>query len=102
MSDAYYQHMDGGVYRFISHAKSAEDGEVLAVYEHLYPFEKSIWVRDSNQFFLRFAPITVDDVMEILKKDKLEFQGEIETNKRQRRAREAATAMSKVKVPNQE
>ena len=34
-----FRHADGGVYRFVTTAKHAEDGTQMMVYHHIWPFE---------------------------------------------------------------
>lgn len=64
---ATHVHYKGGIYRVIGTAKHTETEEKLVVYEHLFPHEKSLFVRPEAMFYgtledgsLRFAPIKPD------------------------------------------
>jgi hypothetical protein len=63
---ASHRHYKGGLYRVLGEAKHSETGEILVVYEHLWPRERSLWVRPASMYYenlddgrLRFEPISV-------------------------------------------
>lgn len=80
-----FQHVDGGYYRFIVCAYSSEDQSEKVVYEHVWPFEPSVWERPVTEFMAKFAPITADALTRALSQNRLEVQEEISKNKAQRR-----------------
>lgn len=57
--DATHQHFKGGLYRVIGILYDSETGEqarnangdVLMVYEHLYPHERRFWSRSFTDFY---------------------------------------------------
>lgn len=57
--DATHQHFKGGLYRYVGHLKDADTGEAVLgkdglpriVYQHVYPHERELWVRDHGEFF---------------------------------------------------
>lgn len=86
MSEQYFRHVDGGLYRFVSHARSADtDGEVV-VYEHLWPFNQSLWVRNRPDFEARFTPTDEMTVKRAMKQDRNEAQAQVNAAKAARRA----------------
>lgn len=63
MSSKFYRHRYGGIYQHIYSGKSTVDASDVEVYMHLWPFEHSIWVRPSDQFWDgRFAEISFNEV----------------------------------------
>lgn len=56
---ATHQHYKGGLYRLLGPVRDADTGEPLlgqdglprVVYQHLYPHEPGLWVRDRTEFF---------------------------------------------------
>lgn len=66
--EATHQHKKGGLYRFMGLVRDADtgglalhqSGDVLVVYEHLYPHEQGFWLRRSDEFndgrFRRLKP----------------------------------------------
>jgi len=63
-ADATHRHYKGGYYRFVSEAKHTETGEVMVVYEHVWPHARSMFVRPAELFYgrlanggMRFAPL---------------------------------------------
>lgn len=45
-----YRHKKGGVYRKIGEGRHADDGSAVVIYEHLWPHERGLWVRDKAEF----------------------------------------------------
>lgn len=85
----YYQHQDGGLYRFYCITKSAEDLKESVTYEHIWPFTPEFWSRKKEEFFDgRFKPISATTARKLKSKPQLDFQKEITENKRLRRIRE--------------
>lgn len=86
MSEQYFRHIDGGIYRFVAHARSADtDGEAV-IYEHLWPFDQSLWVRNRRDFEIRFKAIDEVAVRRAMKHDRVEAQAAVTAAKTARRA----------------
>lgn len=51
------QHVDGGFYRFEKMVRSADDLSVVAIYNHVWPFEPGSWSRSAEEFLSRFTPV---------------------------------------------
>lgn len=47
---ATHQHYKGGLYRVIGTALHSETRERMTVYEHLWPLDRSLWVRPADMF----------------------------------------------------
>jgi hypothetical protein len=47
---ALYRHKKGGVYRKLYEGRHADDGSAVVIYEHLWPHERGIWVRNKAEF----------------------------------------------------
>ena len=88
MSEKYFRHVDGGLYRFVAYARSADDTGELVVYEHLWPFEQGLWVRRRAEFERRFAPTDEMTVKRSMKQDRSEAQAQVNKAKAERRAAE--------------
>ncbi len=86
MSDRYFRHLDGGLYRFVAHARSADDESDVVVYEHLWPFDQSLWVRKRSEFESRFAATDEMHVKRAMKQDRIEAQAQVKAAKAARRA----------------
>lgn len=63
---ATHRHYKGGLYRVLGEATHSETGDILVVYEHLWPHEQSLWVRPAAMYHerlsdgrLRFAPVSM-------------------------------------------
>lgn len=91
-----YQHVDGGVYSFMCIVKDANTGEQMAVYCHLWPFDRHGYTRPLAEFNLRFRRI---QRWELLKDgpirkfrdmDRKDAQFIVTMNKRRRKAAEAS------------
>ncbi|PHV09846.1 DUF1653 domain-containing protein [Chitinimonas sp. BJB300] len=89
MSDRYYRHMDGGLYRFVADAMSADTGNPVIVYEHLWPFIAGLWVRDREEFLARFQPIDANEVTTAQQGDRTIAQAAVNNAKAIRRAAKA-------------
>jgi hypothetical protein len=90
-----FQHIDGGIYRFLCEVRNADTGEQMAVYRHLWPFEYGAFTRPMKDFNLRFRPIERWEILQggpIRKFRDLE-RGQarfiVTMNKRRRKAAEA-------------
>jgi hypothetical protein len=82
----YFRHLDGGIYRFVEYARSADtDGDVV-IYEHLWPFEQSLWVRNRADFESRFTPVDEVTVKRAFKQERVAAQAQVNAAKAARRA----------------
>lgn len=89
MSDRFYRHLDGGLYRFVADARSADtDGEVI-IYEHLWPFEPGLWVRERTDFLARFQPVDAATVAAAQQTERSAAQAAVNAAKAKRRAAKA-------------
>jgi len=86
MTEKYYRHVDGGLYRFVSHARSADSEGDVVVYEHLWPFEQSLWVRNRPDFEKRFTSVDEVTVRRAMKQDRAQAQAQVNAAKAVRRA----------------
>jgi hypothetical protein len=85
-TEQYFRHTDGGLYRFVAYARSADvDGEVV-VYEHLWPFDQSLWVRNRPDFEARFMPTDEVTVKRAMKEDRPQAQAIVDAARAARRA----------------
>lgn len=82
----FYRHLDGGLYRFIAEAHHSDDASEVIVYEHLWPFTPSIWVRPKHEFNTRFTPIAQDEVDQAMQGDQQQAQQAVNAAKAARRA----------------
>lgn len=82
---AYFRHLDGGLYRFIAEAHHSDDASEMIVYEHLWPFTPSIWVRPAHEFNTRFSPITEVEVKTAMQNDQKAAQDAVNQAKASRR-----------------
>ncbi|GLR13634.1 DUF1653 domain-containing protein [Chitinimonas viridis] len=89
MSHLHYRHTDGGLYRFVAHARSADTTGDVVVYEHLWPFEQGLWVRDRQEFESRFTPISATEVTTAMQGDRAAAQAAVDEAKAKRRAAKA-------------
>jgi hypothetical protein len=55
--EATHQHFKGGLYRYLGVPKDSRTGEAAAmngtemvVYEHLFPYERELWIREYDEF----------------------------------------------------
>jgi hypothetical protein len=86
MSEKYFRHVDGGLYRFVAYARSADDAGDVVVYEHIWPFEQGLWVRKRAEFEARFSPTDEMTVKRAMKQDRAEAQERVNAAKALRRA----------------
>jgi hypothetical protein len=86
MSERYFRHLDGGLYRFVAYARSADTTAEMVVYEHLWPFERGLWVRDRIEFETRFQPIAATEVEAAIRRDQPAAQLQVNAAKAARRA----------------
>jgi hypothetical protein len=90
MTELYYRHLDGGYYRLVSFGRSADTGGDVAIYQHLWPFDASWWVRDRAEFLARFSPITADELSTAVRGDRIAAQQAVDAAKAARRASKPA------------
>jgi hypothetical protein len=50
---ATHRHYKGGLYLWIAEAKHSETGELMVVYEHVWPHKQALWVRPATLFYGR-------------------------------------------------
>lgn len=81
----YYRHVDGGLYRLLHRARHADDTSEVIVYEHLWPFEPGVWVRNAEEFRMRFFPIGAEECRQIMTRERAEYQAQVLAAKAQRR-----------------
>lgn len=75
---AFLQHRDGGIYQQLYVAKNTVDSSSVVVYQHIWPFEQSIWVRPYEEFWDgRFVPISANVALDATTGDKLLAQAAI-------------------------
>ena len=84
----YYRHIDGGLYRSISLARHADDGSLVMVYEHLWPFEPGVWVRDKDEFELRFLETSEAAYVAAMQGDREQARQAVQNAKASRRSQE--------------
>ena len=87
MTEKYFRHLDGGLYRFVAHARSADSEGEVVVYEHLWPFDQSLWVRNRAEFEARFTPVDEVTVKRAMKQDRTQAQELVNAAKVARRAK---------------
>lgn len=76
--NVYYQHRYGGLYVVSSIATNSVDKSKWVVYNHVYPFEYTTWIRPYDEWCDgRFREITNEEYNTFLTRDRLEFQLEI-------------------------
>lgn len=81
----YYRHVDGGLYRSICVARHADDGNEVVVYEHLWPFEPGVWVRDKEEFLQRFRETSEAACREAMQQDREQARQAVQQAKAARR-----------------
>lgn len=86
MSERFFRHLDGGYYRLFAEARCAETTGPLVVYEHLWPFEPGLWVRERDEFFSRFTPVDEAEVRSAQAGERAAAQAAVTEAKAQRRA----------------
>jgi hypothetical protein len=91
MTEKYFRHLDGGLYRFVAHARSADsDGEVV-IYEHLWPFDQSLWVRNRAEFEARFTAVDEVTIKRSMREDRTQARDRVNLAKAARRANKPAS-----------
>ncbi len=53
LKSATHRHYKGGLYKWITEAKHSETGELMVLYEHVWPHPQSLWVRPATLFYGR-------------------------------------------------
>jgi len=81
-----FRHVDGGVYRFVTMAKHAEDGTQMMVYHHVWPFEPPTWMRSADEWSYRFPPMSQSELVESFAGDRTDAQAAVTQAKATRRA----------------
>jgi hypothetical protein len=87
MAEQYFRHLDGGLYRFVAYARSADNEKDVVVYEHLWPFTQGLWVRDRAEFEARFTASDEMSLKRAMKQDRGEAQVQVNAAKAARRAK---------------
>lgn len=90
MSARFYRHLDGGYYRFVSDAMSADTDSPVIIYEHLWPFEPGLWVRARADFLARFSPVEAAEVDAAFAGERSAAQAAVNAAKARRRAAKPA------------
>lgn len=75
---------DGWTYRFERPSALYELGDLM-VYEHVWPFETSLWGRPVQQFEQRFTPVPHADLMQAMEHDRVTAQATITAARSARR-----------------
>lgn len=74
----YYKHKYGGIYEFIMQVdEDCVTKQQAIVYKHLYPFVEKTFVRNKEEFYQNFSPISDEQYDIEVKKDRIEFQNSI-------------------------
>lgn len=94
----YFRHIDGGLYQLLYHARHADDGQPVAVYLHLWPYEPSVWVRGAGEFAQRFEEISELEYARLSAVDRHLGQQAIAAAKQKRR--QAQSTRENVVPPN--
>lgn len=79
----FYQHRYGGIYSVDKvKAKSSVDKSEWVVYTHIWPFEEEVWIRPYSEWTDgRFRPLEQNEYLDLIRRDREEFQREITANK---------------------
>jgi hypothetical protein len=86
MAEQYFRHLDGGLYRFVAYARSADTETDVVVYEHVWPFTQSLWVRNRAEFEVRFTPTDEVAIKRAMKQERTEAQEQVNAARAARRA----------------
>lgn len=84
----FFQHTDGGFYRFSTISKSTVDQSEWVIYEHVWPFEAQTWHRPLEEWASRFTPVDLRVISEASMKDRVLAQAEILHKRQIRKAKE--------------
>lgn len=85
-NNQFFRHIDGGLYRFIAEAYHSDDASEVIVYEHLWPFKPSIWVRPAHEFHARFTPVPAAEIDAAMSGDQQVAQEQVNSAKALRRS----------------
>ncbi|MBC8742967.1 hypothetical protein F6X40_41685 [Paraburkholderia sp. UCT31] len=88
----YFQHEDGGIYRFFTLAPQTEGAGEHAVYEHVWPFAVKPAVRPTSLWSLRFRAISDIEANSAMAGNREEAQAAVTAAKAARKARAGASA----------
>ncbi|WP_157039872.1 DUF1653 domain-containing protein [Aquincola tertiaricarbonis] len=82
------RHIDGGYYRVLTRARSADDQSPLVVYVHLWPFDTTgdPWVRPLSEWQSRFVAVAEQDVETARRSDRAAAQHAVTAAKAVRRS----------------
>jgi hypothetical protein len=83
--EQFYKHKCGGIYRFLCEAINKDNNSTMIVYEHVYPFDKKIYVRNKDDFYDCNVLLTGEQVSFELSKPQQDFQKEISENKNKKK-----------------
>lgn len=82
LNSTYYQHQYGGIYKFDDSGRSTIDSSVVVIYQHIYPFDVSVWVRPHSEFTDgRFRELSIAECDIELQKPQKELRKFITDNK---------------------
>lgn len=85
----HYLHQDGGLYYVIGIGKSSVDVSTHVIYEHMFPFEQTTWLRPLAEWTpARFKLLTEDEAVDFMDNlpDRAEYQEKVTKAKAVRRA----------------
>jgi hypothetical protein len=85
--DQFFQHTDGGFYRFKEFSTSTVDQSTWVIYEHVWPFETKTWHRPLAEWESRFTPVSATVIVEAVKGSREAAQEEIIRRRTERKAR---------------
>lgn len=77
----YFQHQYGGLYELLGTAKHSDDGSLVYVYSHIWPFEAQVWVRPATEWQGRFKPITAEELQRHCNGDRVAAAEAVRSNK---------------------
>jgi hypothetical protein len=86
----HYQHRYGGVYVVKAIAKSTIDKSEWVVYNHVWPFEEEVWIRPLAEWSEegRFRQLAGHELVDLLGRNRDQFQAEITAKKAEAKAAE--------------
>ena len=77
----YFQHQDGGIYRYEGTAVSSVDGSEWVIYKHIWPFEPKRYIRPIAEWdsprFRRLSIRECHQIMHYAEEDKFEARTRI-------------------------
>lgn len=85
-----YRHTDGGYYRYLALSRDTEDQAPRVIYQHIWPFEESIWGRPASEWASRFTLIPLNDpeLDMAMRGNRVAYQNTVRANKAARREAE--------------